>query len=127
MIAGIGIDMVDVRRMTKWMHKPALMERYFNPSEIADIKAKGEGASAGLAARFAAKEAYGKALGSGLAGITLKDITVKSGLNGEPRLLLTGTALAAFERKGASFIHLSLSHEKDNAIAIVVLEYENRN
>jgi holo-[acyl-carrier protein] synthase len=77
-----------------------------------------------LAARFAAKEAFGKALGTGLAGIVLKDIMVKNRHNGQPVVLVSGTALSALRNRGAGKIHISLTHERDNAIAMVVLENE---
>jgi holo-[acyl-carrier protein] synthase len=126
MIAGIGVDVVHVHRMKRWMTVPGLLERYFNLDELSTVLAKRSGADLSLAARFAAKEAFGKALGTGLEGIVLKDITVKNRHNGQPEIMLSGTALAALERKGAAIIHLSLTHERDNAIAMVVLEYETR-
>ena len=126
MIAGIGLDMVQVERMKKWRSNRGLLERYFSPDEISAVLSRGNGAASSLAARFAAKEAFGKALGTGLEGIILRDISVKNRHNGQPELVVSGTALAAMERKGASIIHLSLSHEQNNAIAMVVLEYENR-
>ena len=126
MIAGIGLDMVQIERMKKWRENRGLLERYFDQEELTAALTKGAGADSSLAARFAAKEAFGKALGTGLEGIVLKDITVKNRQNGQPELFVSGTALAAMERKGASRIHLSLSHERDNAIAMVVLEYEDR-
>ena len=126
MIAGIGIDAVYIKRMEKWMSKPGLLERYFNKEELSAIMDKGAGTCSSLAARFAAKEAFGKALGIGMS-MELKDICVRNTDMGRPELILSGTALKAMERKGASIAHLSLTHEKDNAIAMVVLEYENRN
>ena len=124
MIAGIGIDVVHVHRMERWIKNPGLLERYFDPEELKIIQEKGNSASLSLAARFAAKEAFGKALGKGLAGIVLKDIMVKSRQNGQPEMLVSGTALAALENNRAKYIHLSLTHERDYAIAMVVLEYE---
>ena len=124
MIAGIGVDVVHVHRMERWRKVPGLLERYFAPEELNAALAKGNGASLSLAARFAAKEAFGKALGRGLAGIVLKDVMVKNKHNGQPEIIVSGTALAALEKSGARFIHLSLTHERDNAIAMVVLEYE---
>ena len=124
MITGIGVDVVHVNRMERWRKIPGLLERYFHPDELTAAMAKGKGIELSLAARFAAKEAFGKALGTGLAGITLKDIMVKNRHNGQPEICISGTALAALRKKGAAFIHLSLTHERDNAIAIVVLEYE---
>ena len=79
-------------------------------------------AAQSLAARFAAKEAYGKALGSGLKGITLKNILVTNDQNGKPALTLFGDALTAFTRMKGTCIHLSLTHERNIAIACVILE-----
>jgi holo-[acyl-carrier protein] synthase len=124
LIAGIGIDVIHVHRMERWRKIPGLLDRYFDPEELLIVAQKGENASLSLAARFAAKEAFGKALGKGLAGIVLKDIMVKNRHNGQPEIIVSGTALAALESKGAKRIHLSLTHERDNAIAMVVLEYE---
>jgi len=124
MISGIGVDVVHVNRMVRWRKIPGLLERYFHPEELRAAMARGKGIELSLAARFAAKEAFGKALGTGLAGIVLKDIMVKNRHNGQPEVIVTGTALAALEQSGAGRIHLSLTHERDNAIAMVVLEYE---
>jgi len=124
MITGIGVDVVHVNRMVRWRNIPGLLERYFHPEELSSVQAKGTGAELSLAARFAAKEAFGKALGTGLAGIVLKDIMVKNRHNGQPEILVSGTALAAFRESGAVRIHVSLTHERDNAIAMVVLENE---
>lgn len=124
MITGIGIDVVHVSRMQRWREIPGLLERYFHPEELSEAKSKGKGVDLSLSARFAAKEAFGKALGKGLTGIVLKDIQVKNRHNGQPLILVFGTALKALEASGASRIHLSLTHERDNAIAMVVLEHE---
>ena len=122
MIVGIGVDVVYINRMRRWLEMPSLLDRYFHPEELSASMERGNSAVLSLAARFAAKEAFGKALGTGLAGITLKDIMVKNRHNGQPEIVVTGTALAALENSGASLIHVSLTHEKDNAIAMVVLE-----
>jgi holo-[acyl-carrier protein] synthase len=123
MIVGIGVDVVHVRRLERWRHIPGLLERYFHPSELAAVLERGAAvADLSLAARFAAKEAFGKALGTGLAGIVLKDIMVLNRHNGRPEVAVLGTALAALNASGADRIHISLTHERDNAIAMVVLE-----
>ena len=83
---------------------------------------KGDGAAPSLAVRFSAKEAFGKALGTGLAGIELKDIAVVNDKTGRPFLKLSGTALQALKEKGGTAIHLSLSHEKTTAAAVVIIE-----
>ena len=124
MIVGIGVDVVHVNRMKRWRDISGLLERYFHAEELSAILEKKAGAELSLAARFAAKEAFGKALGTGLAGITLKDIMVKNRHNGQPEIILADTALTALGQSGATRVHLSLTHERDNAIAMVVLEFE---
>jgi len=124
LIAGIGIDVVNIHRMEKWRNNPVILERFFDPEELKTALEKGNNANSSLAARFAAKEAFGKALGTGFAGIALKDIRVKNRQNGQPELIVSGTALAAMENNGAKRIHLSLTHERDYAVAMVVLEHE---
>jgi len=123
-IKGIGIDIVYVHRMKKWLETPGILERYFHPEELSAALEKGNSADQSLAARFAAKEAFGKALGIGLRGIVLKDIMIKNKNSGQPEMLVSGTALSAMESCGAEKIHVSLAHERDNAIAMVVLENE---
>jgi holo-[acyl-carrier protein] synthase len=118
-IAGIGIDAVTVSRFEKWAADPKLLERFFRPEELALCRERGKGMIASLAARFAAKEAFGKALGTGLAGFALKDIMVKGRPGERPVLELSGGALEAARDAKA---HLSLTHEKDMAIALVMLE-----
>lgn len=122
MIVGIGIDVVYVKRMKRWREVPGLLQRYFHPEELSASMERGNSVDLSLAARFAAKEAFGKALGTGLEGITLKDVMVKNRHNGKPEIHVSDTALEALKRSGAVHIHVSLTHERDNAIAMVVLE-----
>ncbi|MDR2101781.1 MAG: holo-ACP synthase [Treponema sp.] len=122
MITGIGVDVVHVHRLERWRNTPGLLERYFHSAELSAILAKGTGMNLALAARFAAKEAFGKALGTGLAGIVLKDIRVVNRHNGKPEIEVFGTAQRALDQSGAGKVHISLTHERDNAIAMVVLE-----
>ena len=126
MIIGIGVDIVHVSRMERWQKIPGLLERYFHPDELRSVRGKGKGINLSLAARFAAKEAFGKALGTGLMGIVLKDIMVKNRHNGQPEIMVMGTAFATLKRSGADRIHLSLTHERDNAVAMVVLESDGQ-
>jgi holo-[acyl-carrier protein] synthase len=120
MITGIGIDLVDIRRMERWKNNLKLLERYFNAEELSYILSQKSALS--LAARFAAKEAFGKALGTGLTNLVLKDIMVINQDNGKPELRLMGTAQDAMKKAGADKAHVSLSHERENAIAMVILE-----
>ena len=122
MIKGIGIDMVEVKRMEHWCDNLKLLQRYFHQDEVAYVTSRGKSASLSLSARFAAKEAFGKALGTGLSNIALKDIMVYNEKNGKPELKLFGSAQKELEKTGANKVHISLSHERENAIAIVLLE-----
>ena len=122
MITGIGVDIVKVGRFKKWIEDPGLAARFFHPDELSVLKKDAASACQSLAVRFAAKEAFGKALGTGLKGLILKDICVKQNPFGKPTLTLFGTARKRFENSGAKNIHISLSHEDEYAVACVVLE-----
>jgi holo-[acyl-carrier protein] synthase len=116
------VDVVHVGRIRHWESVPGLVERFFHRDEVADARRRGAGESLSLAARFAAKEAFGKALGTGLAGMRLGDIQVVNDSNGRPDMVLHGSALARFNAFGGSRVHVSLTHESDNAIAIAIIE-----
>jgi holo-[acyl-carrier protein] synthase len=122
MILGIGIDVIQVERIRRWASIPGLYERYFHPQELEMAKRNGPTAVLSLAARFAAKEAFGKALGTGLYGIQLRDIIVVNDPHGKPELVLEGKALEIFRKLGGKKVHVSLTHEEDYALAMVVLE-----
>jgi holo-[acyl-carrier protein] synthase len=122
MIIGVGIDVVHVRRIEHWLEVPGLPARFYHPDELASAMERGSSAALSLAARFAAKEAFGKALGTGLSGMRLADIRVINNHNGRPDMELYGSALERFQASGARRIHLSLTHERDNAIAMVIME-----
>ncbi|MBN1615816.1 MAG: holo-ACP synthase [Spirochaetales bacterium] len=124
MILGIGLDVVHVHRLERWRDTPGLLERFFHPEELKAAMSRGSTAMLSLAARFAAKEAFGKAIGTGLSGITLKNILVLNNHNGKPCMELFGNALEALHAAGGDIIHLSLTHERDNALAMVVIEGE---
>lgn len=86
-------------------------------------EAKGAASAQSYAARFAAKEAFLKALKTGWRGkITWHDIEISSGENGVPSLNIAGEARTILENLGADQIHLSLSHTTDHAVAQVILE-----
>ncbi len=122
MILGLGVDVVHVKRIHHWLATPGLVDRYFHPDEIAASLGRGHAAALSLAARFAAKEAFGKAVGTGLAGIRLRDIQVINNHNGRPEIRLYGSALARLESIGGRKVHISLTHESDNAIAMAIIE-----
>jgi len=121
-IVGTGIDFVAVSRIAHWLDDDLLCRRFFHPDELKVIRSRGAEAPRSLAARFAAKEAFAKALGTGFTGLTLKDIRVENMMSGRPMLVLEGTALRAMKRIGAENVHLSLTHEENLAAAQVILE-----
>lgn len=122
MIMGTGIDFVTVSRIAHWLDDDALCRRFFHVDELAVIHSRGAEAARSLAARFAAKEAFAKAIGTGFTGLTLRDIRVHNERSGRPLLVLEGTALEAMNRLGATRVHLSLTHEENLAAAQVILE-----
>jgi holo-[acyl-carrier protein] synthase len=122
MILGIGIDVVHVYRLKRWEKIPGLFQRFFHDDELRVALPKGESGILSLAARFAAKEAFGKALGTGLHGLSLKEIAVMNDELGKPHFHLHGRALTALEKLGGKGVYVSLSHERDNALAMVVIE-----
>lgn len=114
-IAGIGVDIVDLKRFERAVGRtPLLRARLFAESER-DLPLRS------LAGRFAAKEALMKALGES-DEVTWHDMVVVSNVEGNPSLLLFGAAAAIAERQGITRIHLSMSHDAGVAIAQVVLE-----
>lgn len=124
MILGIGIDMVEIARFQRFIDEgnQALMQRLFTAVEQEYCSPRKQ-AAASYAARFAAKEALLKALGTGLRnGLSWTEIEVRTTISGKPELHLSGRSRQIFEEYGARVSHLSLSHDGANAIAMVVLE-----
>jgi len=121
-IRGIGIDVVAVERMRRWLEDIELLHRFFAPEEREAIYERKDGAALSLAARFAAKEAFAKALGTGFKGFALRDVWVVNDALGKPTLRVTGPAERALRRIGGSTLWLSLTHEREHAIAMVVIE-----
>ena len=76
MIAGIGTDIAEVKRFEKWVENPQMLERFFNEKEMSSAKSLSAKCQH-YAVRFAAKEAFSKALGTGILGFDLKDIYVE--------------------------------------------------
>jgi holo-[acyl-carrier protein] synthase len=124
MISGIGIDTVEIARFRRFLDEgnQAIMTRLFNQGERDHCSARKDAASC-YAARFAAKEAFLKALGSGLRdGIAWHDMEVVNDESGKPELRLAGRAREIFVERGLGAAFLSLSHDGGQAVAMVVLE-----
>ena len=124
MIVSIGIDIVEVYRIRETISRtPRFVERVYTEIERRYCEAKGAAAAQSFAARFAAKEAFLKALKTGWRGkITWHDIEIISDESGVPSLKISGEAQKILENLGANQIHLSLSHTTEHAVAQVILE-----
>jgi holo-[acyl-carrier protein] synthase len=126
-VVGIGVDAVDVVRFRRILaRRPGFAARFFTDTEQADAH-RSPDPTESLAARFAAKEAVMKALGTGLGGFVLTDIEVRRAggagpTRGAPSLVLHRGAAVAAERRGVGSLHLSLTHTTGVAIAFVVAE-----
>jgi holo-[acyl-carrier protein] synthase len=124
MIVGTGVDIAEVPRIREAVARfgERFLKRVFTPEEIRYCTSKAN-TEERLAARFAAKEAAMKAIGTGLRhGVTWQDVEVVRQLGGRPGLRLSGKAAEFAAALGCQRIHLSLSHTEDQAIAHVILE-----
>ena len=123
MIFGIGTDIIEVDRVGGLVNKgPGFIEKVFHPGEIAYCESK-RFKNQHYAARFAAKEAFMKAIGTGWRlGITFHDIEVVHDMMGKPGFVLHGKAGEFVAENGIISIHLTISHIKEYATATVVLE-----
>jgi holo-[acyl-carrier protein] synthase len=123
MIKGIGVDMVEIARVRQLIEKDeGFARRIFTEREIAYCEGKYSRAQH-YAARFTAKEAFFKALGTGFRdGMGWRDVEVENDVLGKPQLRLAAAALAQFRRRRLKNTHLSLSHTREMAIALVVVE-----
>ena len=124
MIIGIGCDLAEVSRIKRALGMKGFAARVFTRREQDYCQARGAQAYASFAARFAAKEAFVKAIGTGLRGGRLTEIEVINdalGL-GRPQLVLYGYFKDYAKGLGTEKIHLTLSHTKELAMAQVILE-----
>jgi holo-[acyl-carrier protein] synthase len=126
-IVGVGVDAVSVDRFRRLLERrPRFASRCFTEGEQSDAGSSADRAQS-LAARFAAKEAVMKALGTGIGAFALTDVEVrrtggKDATRNAPYLILSGTAAELAGAHGAGRFHLSLTHTDDVAIAFVVAE-----
>ena len=122
MIIGVGIDIAELDRIRASFERygERFSARILTPDELARMPVN---AVPYLASRFAAKEAAVKALGTGFSqGITFRDIEVSSDGQGKPGIVFHGEALRRTRELQVAVAHLSLSHGRDSAVAVVILE-----
>jgi holo-[acyl-carrier protein] synthase len=124
MVVGLGSDLIEIDRVARSIERfgARFLRRVFTPAEIAYCQAK-RNAAESFAARFAAKEAGAKALGTGISrGIAWPEIEVRREPGGKPTLHWSGRAQQRAEALGIRHTSLSLTHSRDVAMAVVVVE-----
>jgi holo-[acyl-carrier protein] synthase len=124
MIIGVGIDTVSISRMEKLIRSRGerFLLKIFSENEIGEGMKRARNAPF-FAARFAAREAFVKALGTGFArGVSFRDIAVGKGDKGRPELSFSERTEMLLKSRGIEHCHVSLTHDGDCAQAIVILE-----
>ena len=128
MIYGIGTDLVNIDRIKKILSKnrDGFVKRVLSEHEQALFANKADSA-AYCAKRFAAKEAFSKALGTGIGKtVSFQDLTVRNNENGKPHFIPSEKLRLYLLEKGINQAHLSISDESQNAVAFVILETSNK-
>ncbi|MBU2913028.1 holo-ACP synthase [Reichenbachiella agariperforans] len=121
MIAGIGTDIVETDRFKKKLLNLPFLQTVFTPLEIAYCQKMGH-PEQHFSARFAAKEAYMKALGTGWAeGADFKEIEVQNNTEGAPSIHLLGGSKRYFDKSELKDIFVSLSHTSTHAVAYLII------
>ncbi len=124
MIVGVGTDLTEIERVKRSVERfgSRFLDRIYTPGEIAYCMRKKDAAES-LAARFAAKEAAAKALGTGISrGVSWQEFEVRREPGGRPGLWLSGRAAELAADLGIDRLSLSLTHTRDLAMAFVVAE-----
>lgn len=122
MIVGIGIDLITIKDLREKLLNQSFVNKVFTENEI-DYCQSYSSSVEHFAGKFAAKEAFMKAIGKGIQqGVWFKQIEVANAASGAPRLKLIRQALDMVIELKISKIHVSISHSKDHAVAIVILE-----
>ncbi|MGI8670774.1 MAG: holo-ACP synthase [Aridibacter sp.] len=124
MILSIGTDIIEVYRIRETIERtPRFVSRVFTEKERSYCDSKGAAAAQSYAGRFAAKEAFLKALKTGWRGkITWHDIEIINDEQGVPSFNISGEAEKLLKDLGAENVHLSISHTTEHATAQVILE-----
>ncbi len=114
----IGIDIIELQRIADCIDRfgQRFLRRVYTPNELAHCN----GRLNSLAARWAAKEAVAKALGTGIGPISFQEIEILKLASGQPTVYLHGQAQALCQAKGMSGFEISLSHSREYAIAFVI-------
>ncbi|MFU2360578.1 MAG: holo-ACP synthase [Phascolarctobacterium sp.] len=122
MIVGVGCDIIEIERIARAIKSESFIRRVFTAEEAAYCQRRGQQAAASFAARFAAKEAVLKALGTGLREGSLQEIAVDNDGLGKPLVQLSGHFAMLAKQLGVKNIQISLSHSREFAVAYVIME-----
>lgn len=126
MIYGIGTDITSTLRFSHDIERygKRFLEKIFTPGEIAEGDSRAD-REIYFSGRFAAREAFFKALGTGWGrGLSLKEVSVEKDSNGRPYFNLSPQVQAVLDEQGITRVHLSITHDADLAQAVVVMEGE---
>ncbi len=123
-ILGIGTDIVSVERIERLLddHGTRFLKRCFVDSERQAFTGVGKGLAQSVAGRWAAKEAFLKAVGGPIKHIPYRSIAVVRRANGGPQLIVEAQAADQLLVRGGKSMHLSISHERQYAVATVIIE-----
>ncbi len=122
MIIGLGMDLVEIADFEKNVRSEAFLRKVFSEVEIQECRSTANSTER-FAGRFAAKEACMKALGHGIRQeVWFTQIEVLNDANGAPHVQVSGEAASVMNTKGAKRIHVSITHTKVAAGAVVILE-----
>lgn len=124
MIVGVGCDIIEIERIARAIKSESFIRRVFTAEEAAYCQRRGQQAAASFAARFAAKEAVLKALGTGLREGSLQEIAVDNDGLGKPLVQLSGHFAMLAKQLRVKNIQISLSHSRELATAYVIMEDE---
>lgn len=119
MIYGTGVDLVEISRIEKSIKNEAFLKKVYGKEELEFLNTNKRTES--FAANFSAKEAFSKAIGTGIRGFRLCEVQVLRDAQGKPYYKLSGNALKLCEEAGVE-LYLSLTHTKEYAAAFVVAE-----
>jgi holo-[acyl-carrier protein] synthase len=125
MVLGLGTDLIETKRMQQSIDRfgERFLDRVFTAGEIEYCMRKKKNSAESFAARFAAKEAGAKALGTGISrGVSWKEFEVRREASGRPTLHMSGRAQEIAEAMGVKRVQLSLTHTRDWAMAVVITE-----
>ncbi len=121
MIIGVGTDIIEIERVRRAVSRAHFKNRVFTETEQNYCENRGAQSAASYAARFAAKEAFFKAIGTGIV-TNLTEIEIVNDAAGKPQIFLYGAAKILAENKHVEKIFVSLSHSREFATAVAVLE-----